>query len=83
MPKTADDECCDKMPREPTHEKRNRMVFRFVVLQTRMHSPLFGLRTCAVLPEASSRSLYMSANNKGSGETAFTLMYKKSHNSKT
>ena len=30
------------------------MVFRFVVLQMRMYSPLFGLQTCVLLPEASS-----------------------------
>ena len=32
---------------EPAHGKRDLMVFRFVVLQMRMSSPLLGLQTCA------------------------------------
>ena len=45
------------------------MVFRVVVLQMRMRSPLFWLqmRFCLKLPQV---LYYMSANSKGSGETA-------------
>ena len=31
---------------EPAQIKRDLIVFRFVVLQMRIHSPLFGLQTC-------------------------------------
>ena len=41
----------------------------FVDLQIYMSSPLFGLQMC-LLPEGSSSLYYMSANSKGSGETA-------------
>ena len=33
---------------EPAHEKRDLMVFQFVVLQ--MRSPLLGQQTCIYLP---------------------------------
>ena len=42
---------------ELAHEKRDLMIFRFVVLQMCMPSSLFRLQTCIFLPEASSRSL--------------------------
>ena len=45
------------------------MVFRFVVLQRRMRSPLFGLQIsmfCLKLPQG---FYYMSANSNDSGET--------------
>ena len=34
---------------EPAHEKKDIMVFRFVILQMRMHNPQFGLQTCVVV----------------------------------
>ena len=43
------------------------MYFQFVVLQTYMHSSLFG-QDMHFLPEASSMSL-LSGNSKGSDET--------------
>ena len=41
---------------DPAHEKRDLVVFRFVVSQMRMRCLLFGLQTCILL-EAWSRSL--------------------------
>ena len=49
---------------EPAHEKRDLMVFQFVVLQMLMRSPLFGLQTlflCLKLPQG---LYYMNANSK-------------------
>ena len=57
--------------KEPAHEKSDLMVFRFVVLQMRIQSPLFGLQTCFFfLLKLPQGTYYMFAISKDSGETA-------------
>ena len=54
----------------PSHEKRYLIVFRFVVLQMRMSSPLLGLQTCLFAWSFLKVSTTCLRTAKGSGETA-------------
>ena len=55
---------------EPLHEKGYIIVFRFVVLQMRTSSPIFGQQACVFCPKLPEGLYYTSANSKGSGEIA-------------
>ena len=51
-------------------KKGDVMVFWFVVVQMRMHKPLFGLQICGFCLKVPQGLYFMSATSKGLGETA-------------
>ena len=55
-------------------KKRDFMVFQFVVVQMCVHIALSGLQTCIICLTLPKDLYYMSANSKGSGETALMLV---------
>ena len=52
------------------HIKVDLMFFRLVALQMRVHSSLFKLQICVLCLKLSHGLYYLSANSKGSGDTA-------------
>ena len=56
------------------HTKREPYVFRFVILQKRLRSPVFGLQTWVFCLKYPQGPYYMSANSKSSGKTELIFM---------